>query len=79
IYTTLNLDLQQVAQQSLSKYIPASRPGIDIGASNVSVEVGTGRIVTMVQNRAFNNTDQPQPGTTAVNYNTDEAYGGSQG
>ncbi|GAA4151919.1 transglycosylase domain-containing protein [Leifsonia shinshuensis] len=79
IYTTLNLDLQQVAQQSLSKYIPASRPDIDIGGSNVSVELGTGRIVTMVQNRAFNNTDQPQPGTTAVNYNTDEAYGGSEG
>ena len=79
IYTTLNLDLQAVAQQSLSSYIPGSRPDIDIGASNVSVEVGTGRIVTMVQNRAFNNTDQPQPGTTAVNYNTDEAYGGSEG
>ncbi len=79
IYTTLNLDLQAVAQQSLSKYIPGSRPDIDIGASNVSVEVGTGRIVTMVENRAFNNTDQPQDGTTAVNYNTDEAYGGSEG
>ncbi|AGW42063.1 penicillin-binding protein [Leifsonia xyli subsp. cynodontis DSM 46306] len=79
IYTTLNLDLQAVAQQSLSKYIPASRSGIDLGASNVSVELGTGRIVTMVQNRAFNNTDQPADGTTAVNYNTDEAYGGSQG
>ncbi len=79
IYTTLNLDLQGVAQQSLSKYIPGSRPGIDIGASNVSVEVGTGRIVTMVENRAFNNTDQAQDGTTAVNYNTDEAYGGSEG
>ncbi len=79
IYTTLNLDLQSVAQQSLSKYIPGSKAGIDLGASNVSVELGTGRIVTMVQNRAFNNTDQPADGTTAVNYNTDEAYGGSSG
>ena len=43
------------------------------------METGTGRIVTMVENRAFNNTDQPSPGTTAVNYNTDQAYGGSQG
>jgi len=79
IYTTLNLDLQQVAQSSLSKYIPGSRPGIDLGASNVSMEVGTGRIVTMVQNRTFNNTDTPVDGATAVNYNTDEDYGGSQG
>ncbi|MFE4470475.1 transglycosylase domain-containing protein [Leifsonia sp. NPDC056824] len=79
IYTTLNLDLQTAAQQSISKYIPSARPDIDVGATNVSVEVGTGRIVTMVQNKTFNNTDQPQPGTTAVNYNTDEAYGGSEG
>ncbi|MFF9563192.1 transglycosylase domain-containing protein [Leifsonia sp. NPDC014704] len=79
IYTTLNLDLQQVAQASLSKYIPGSRPGIDLGASNVALELGTGRIVTMVQNRSFNNTDTPIDGTTAVNYNTDEDYGGSQG
>lgn len=79
IYTSLNLDLQAVAQQSLSAYIPPSMAGIDLGASNVSMELGTGRIVTMVENRAFNNTDQPQDGTTAVNYNTDEAYGGSQG
>ncbi len=79
IYTTLNLDLQAVAQQSLSSYIPASRAGIDLGASNVSTETGTGRILTMVENRTFNNTDQSVPGTTAVNYNTDAAYGGSQG
>jgi membrane peptidoglycan carboxypeptidase len=79
IYTTLNLDLQQVAQASLSTYIPGSRPGIDLGASNVALELGTGRIVTMVQNRSFNNTDTPIDGTTAVNYNTDEDYGGSQG
>ncbi len=79
IYTSLNLDLQAVAQQSLSAYIPASQAGIDLGASSVSTETGTGRIITMVENRAFNNTDQPVAGTTAVNYNTDEAYGGSQG
>ncbi|WP_285113662.1 transglycosylase domain-containing protein [Leifsonia sp. fls2-241-R2A-40a] len=79
IYTTLNLDLQQVAQASLNAYVPASRPDIDLGASNVAMELGTGRIVTMVQNRKFNNTDTPIDGTTAVNYNTDEDYGGSQG
>lgn len=79
IYTTLDLGLQQVAQESLNAYIPTSRAGIDLGASNVALELGTGRIVTMVQNRTFNNTDTPIDGTTAVNYNTDEDYGGSQG
>lgn len=79
IYTTLNLNLQEAAQNALSKYVPATKAGINLGASNVSVEPGTGHIITMVQNRAFNNTDQPIDGTTAINYNTDEAYGGSNG
>jgi membrane peptidoglycan carboxypeptidase len=79
IYTTLNLDLQAVSQHALSSYIPPTSPNLDLGASNVSTEVGTGRVITMVQNRAYNNTANPTPGTTAVNYNTDYAYGGSEG
>jgi len=79
IYTTLNLDLQNAAQQALSAYIPPTSGRLDLGASNVSVEVGTGRVVTMVQNRPYDNTAAPAPGTTAVNYNTDYDYGGSEG
>lgn len=79
IYTTLNLDLQASTQQAVSAYIPATSPRLDLGSSQVSVEVGTGRVVTMVQNRPYDNTAEPAPGTTAVNYNTDYAYGGSEG
>jgi membrane peptidoglycan carboxypeptidase len=79
IYTTLNLDLQQQAQSAISTYIPATPAVGNIASSNVSVEVGTGRIVTMVQSRPYNNTSTPPPGTTAVNYNTNYNYGGSQG
>ncbi|MFF1877030.1 transglycosylase domain-containing protein [Leifsonia sp. NPDC058230] len=79
IYTTLNLDLQNTAQQALSAYIPPTSPRLNLGASNVSVEVGTGRVITMVQNRPYDNTAEPAPGTTAVNYNTDYEYGGSEG
>ncbi|WP_233265348.1 transglycosylase domain-containing protein [Leifsonia sp. AG29] len=79
IYTSLNLDLQGAAQQALSSYIPPTSPNLDLGSSNVSVEVGTGRIVTMVQNRPYDNTADPAPGTTAVNYNTDYNDGGSEG
>ncbi len=79
IYTTLNLDLQNQAQSALSAYIPPTSPRLDLGASNVAVEVGTGRVITMVQNRPYDNTAQPAPGTTAVNYNTDSDMGGSQG
>lgn len=79
IYTTLNLDLQHQAQEAVSSYIPPTSPSLDLGSSNVSVEVGTGRVVTMVQNRPYDNTAAPAPGTTAVNYNTDYKDGGSEG
>jgi membrane peptidoglycan carboxypeptidase len=79
IYTTLNLDLQQTAQSALNAYVPATLPSTDIGGANVSMEVGTGRIITMVQNKPFDNTAAFSAGTTSVNYNTDSADGGSQG
>lgn len=79
IYTTLNLSLQSQAQSAVSSYIPATSPQLDLGSSQVSVEVGTGRIVTMVQNRSYDNTETPSAGTTAVNYNTDYNYGSSEG
>lgn len=79
IYTTLNLNLQADAQNAVSHYIPATSPKLNLGASQVSLEVGTGRIVTMVQNRPYDNTGTAPAGTTAVNYNTDVDYGGSQG
>ena len=79
IYTTLNLDLQGAAQASIAAYIPPASPYLDLGSSNVSVEVGTGRVVTMVQNRPYDNTAAPAPATTAVNYNTDYVDGGSEG
>ena len=62
-------------QQSLSTSCRASANGIDLGCvERVDGDVGTGHIITMVENRAFNNTE---PGctrqTTAVNYNVDHA------
>ena len=79
VYTTLNLDLQKKAQSALSGYIPPTLAGVNLGAANVSMEVGTGRIVTMVENKKFNDSATATPGTTALNYTTDNAYGGSNG
>ena len=79
VYTTLNLDLQSTAQSALSTWVPATDPDVDIGGANVSVEVGTGRIVTMVENKQYNDTGGGGPGSTAINYNADYAYGGSNG
>ncbi|WP_027479102.1 transglycosylase domain-containing protein [Gryllotalpicola ginsengisoli] len=79
IYTALNLDLQSSAQANLSAYIPATRAGMDLGAADVSVEVGTGRVVMAVQNRPYNTTNTLQSDSTTVAYPFDYQHGGSAG
>ncbi len=79
IHTSLDLDLQAQGQSALSAYVPATMAGIDVGGSNVTVEPGTGRILSMVQNTAYTQGDSSAPGTTAVNYSADTAYGNSGG
>lgn len=69
VYTTLNLDLQKSAQKTISTYVPKTNPQFRIGSAASSVEVGTGKILAMVQNRTYNNTAKAKPGETSVNYN----------
>ncbi|MFC4245138.1 transglycosylase domain-containing protein [Gryllotalpicola reticulitermitis] len=77
IYTPLRLGLQASAQKALSSYVPATAAGVKLGGSNVTVEPGTGNVLTMVQNTSYSN--QQADGRTSVNYNTDKDYGGSIG
>jgi membrane peptidoglycan carboxypeptidase len=78
LYTTLDLGLQNAAQAVTNRYVPQTLPTMNIGSSTVSVEVGTGRILVMVQNKSFNETAGGGGATaTAVNYSVDKANGGS--
>lgn len=80
VYTTINLDLQDVAQSNMDVQVPASESRFQLGGAVDSVEAGTGRILVMAQNKDFNNTqDGGGPTTTAVNFSTDFPYGGSTG
>jgi membrane peptidoglycan carboxypeptidase len=79
IFTPLNLDLQAVAQSSLSDVVPSTKDGVAIGGSNVAVEVGTGRVLTMVQNKGYTPVATDDPNLTGINYNTDFDQGGSSG
>ena len=80
IYTTLDLGLQTVAQDAVWKNVPNDATTLNLGSATVSVEVGTGRILTMAQNKVYNNTQAGGGITaTAVNFSTDRAYGGSSG
>ncbi|QJW35734.1 transglycosylase domain-containing protein [Cellulosimicrobium protaetiae] len=78
IYTTLDPNMQVAAEQHAAAAVPADDPS-QIEDAIVSIEPGTGKILAMAQNRAFDNTEQPAPNTTAVNYNVDQAHGSSNG
>jgi membrane peptidoglycan carboxypeptidase len=81
LYTTINLSLQKVAQDKIRELVPATDGRLNIGSAATSVEVGTGRILTMAQNRRFDDSLEgaKNPSVTAVNYSTDREYGGSSG
>lgn len=79
IYTTIDIDVQERAQQIMSERAPATAEGYDLGAASSGVEPGTGRIQYMVQNRALDETADSGEGTTALNYNADSWMGGSSG
>ncbi|KZE92833.1 Penicillin-binding protein 1F [Agromyces sp. NDB4Y10] len=82
IYTTLDLGLQNEAINALNDNVPKVAEGVDIGGTVVSVEVGTGRILAMAQNKDYSNDPavlESGRNYTAVNYNSDIDYGGSSG
>lgn len=76
VYTTLDPDLQKAANNAID-VVPADVPYMYLGASGIQVEVGTGRVLSMVQNRPYSakGSDDSRE-TTAVNYNVRKANGG---
>jgi membrane peptidoglycan carboxypeptidase len=78
ITTTLDPAKQQLAHDAVVGAIPVN-DGSGISNAIVTVEPGTGRILTMAQNSNYGNATPESPRDTLVNWNTDEAYGGSSG
>jgi membrane peptidoglycan carboxypeptidase len=80
LYTTLDLDIQRVAQNAVWAYAPNTETGFALGSASTAVEPGTGRVLTMAENKIFDD-DPEQTGVeySAVNYNTDFTRGGSSG
>lgn len=83
IYTTLDLELQNEAETAMRENVPFADPRFDVGSVAVSVEVGTGKILAMTQNKQY--TQDPDViaasagDYSSINYSTDYAYGGSLG
>ncbi|WP_422115578.1 transglycosylase domain-containing protein [Brachybacterium sp. UNK5269] len=78
IRTTLDPGKQAAATDILMRKVPADADH-GFGHSIVTVEPGTGRILSMAQNRNFNPHQEVGPGETAINYNVPKALGGGNG
>jgi membrane peptidoglycan carboxypeptidase len=76
ITTTLDPKLQQQAQDSVEKTVPASDAS-GAGSALVSVEPGTGNIRAMAQNTKYS--PEEGRGNTVLNFNVDAAQGGGNG
>lgn len=79
LYTTLDIRLQSLAQKTVRKYAPANEKALQLGSVADVVQPGTGRVLAMAQNKSFDDSGAGDSSTTAVNYSTDQAYGGSSG
>jgi membrane peptidoglycan carboxypeptidase len=82
VYTTLDLDMQAAAERAIAENVPQTFPGWDVGGVISSVQVGTGRVLAMAQNKVYSEDPlvvQGHPEYTGINYNTDYDYGGSSG
>jgi membrane peptidoglycan carboxypeptidase len=78
IYSTMDLALQNRTDDVVKEELPSDNRW-ELGAASVSVEVGTGRVLSMSQNRTFDQQVDEDPTTTSVNYSADKNYGGSSG
>ncbi|MCB2413212.1 transglycosylase domain-containing protein [Demequina sp. TTPB684] len=77
IVTTLDPRMQVEATDSLRRGVPYNDAS---GLENalVALDVPTGNILAMAQNRPFDPTSK-EPGSTAINYAVDREFGGSRG
>jgi membrane peptidoglycan carboxypeptidase len=79
VYTTLDLGIQTTAQDAVWANVPDNATALNLGSSAVTVEVSTGRILAMAQNKKYDSAGGIDTAHTAVNFSTDLAYGGSSG
>ncbi|HEY4226510.1 MAG TPA: transglycosylase domain-containing protein [Pseudolysinimonas sp.] len=80
VYVSIVPALQDAANSIVKKYAPPSYTTFALGATAVTTQVGTGKILDMAQNKNYNNLpNNPDPTVTSVNFADDKVYGGSVG
>jgi membrane peptidoglycan carboxypeptidase len=76
IQTTLDTKLMKVARDAVVKKVPQGNK-YGIGAAAVTIEPGTGKVLSMAQNTTYS--VKKGKGLTTLNYAVDRKYGGSSG
>ena len=79
IYTSLDYRIQNPAAQTMSAIVPANYDNDYFGAAGVSIEVGTGRILSITQNTRFDETTTDDLGKTSLVFAGDQKHGNSGG
>lgn len=79
IQTTLNIDLNAEQKRLVNTYDNKAETGLALGATLNSIEAGTGRILTMAQNKDYDQSLKSAPTSTSINYSVDYKYGNSGG
>jgi membrane peptidoglycan carboxypeptidase len=82
VYTTLDLDVQNAAVSTMNEHVPKTYDGWDVGGVITSVQVGTGRVLAMTQNKDYSQDPavlETGANYSSINYNTDFTHGGSLG
>ncbi|KQR08478.1 transglycosylase domain-containing protein [Cellulomonas sp. Leaf334] len=78
ITTTLDPGMQRLADAEVKAGIPVDDPS-GVASAIVTVQPGTGKVLSMAQNRTYAAAATPGTREESVNFNTDGAYGGSGG
>ncbi|MFS0910245.1 transglycosylase domain-containing protein [Microbacterium sp. 179-I 3D2 NHS] len=78
IFTTLDYRIQEPAAQKMAEIVPAVY-GSYFGAAGTSIEVGTGRILSLTQNTLFSETITDDPAYTSLVFAGDKKNGDSVG
>ncbi|MBM9432296.1 transglycosylase domain-containing protein [Flaviflexus equikiangi] len=78
IHTTLDTSKQQAAFDAVTTYVPVNDPS-SVEMAMSSVEPGTGKIVSMVQNTNYGSATPEDPNATTVNLNVGMDRGGGYG
>ena len=79
IYTTLDYRIQNPAAEKMTEVVPANADNQYFGAAGVSVEVGTGRILSMTQNTLFTETPTDDQAYSSLVFAGDRKHGNSDG